>query len=102
MKFASALNSFLGRLRWHCLCKKVEDEPRIEFESMHPAYDNLRSEKFNEDYFLAWKTGNTGYPMIVMHALLNTYWMVSFRMRAMLVSFLVIAFSYIGDYLPPI
>ena len=85
----SALNSFLGRLRWHChFIQKLEDEPRIEFENMHPAYDNLRSEKFNEDYFLAWKTGNTGYPMIdaCMRSLIHTGWL-NFRMRAMLVSF---------------
>ncbi len=85
----SALNSFLGRLRWHChFIQKLEDEPRIEFENMHPVYDNLRSEKFNEDYFLAWKTGNTGYPMIdaCMRSLIHTGWL-NFRMRAMLVSF---------------
>lgn len=85
----SALNSFLGRLRWHChFIQKLEDEPRIEFENMHPSYDNLRNDKFDEEYFLAWKTGNTGYPMIdaCMRSLISTGWL-NFRMRAMLVSF---------------
>ena len=85
----SALNSFLGRLRWHChFIQKLEDEPRIEFENMHPSYNNLRNDKFDEEYFLAWKTGNTGYPMIdaCMRSLISTGWL-NFRMRAMLVSF---------------
>ena len=85
----SALNSFLRRLRWHChFIQKLEDEPRIEFENMHSAYDNLRREDFNEAHFQAWKTGHTGYPMIdaCMRALICTGWL-NFRMRAMLVSF---------------
>ena len=88
-KWPSALNSFLGRLRWHChFIQKLEDEPRIEFENMHPAYNSLRCDNFNEDHFHAWKTGNTGYPMIdaCMRALIHTGWL-NFRMRAMLVSF---------------
>ena len=88
-KWPSTLNSFLGRLRWHChFIQKLEDEPRIEFENMHSAYNGLRCDTFNEDHFVAWKTGNTGYPMIdaCMRALMQTGWL-NFRMRAMLVSF---------------
>jgi len=88
-KWSSAIRSFSGRLRWHChFIQKLEDEPRIEFENMHPAYDGIRENDFNEDYFYAWKTGQTGYPMVdaCMRALQTTGWL-NFRMRAMLMSF---------------
>lgn len=89
-KWPSAMRSFSGRLRWHChFIQKLEDEPRIEYENMHPAYDGLRDEgDFNKRYFEAWKTGHTGYPMVdaCMRALTATGWL-NFRMRAMLMSF---------------
>jgi deoxyribodipyrimidine photo-lyase len=68
--------------------QKLEDEPRIEFENMHPAYDSLRKHDFNNDYFEAWKSGMTGYPMVdaCMRALTATGWL-NFRMRAMVMSF---------------
>lgn len=85
----SALRSFSGRLRWHChFIQKLEDEPRIEKENMHPAYDDLRKDNFNNEFFQAWQQGKTGYPMVdaCMRALLATGWL-NFRMRAMLMSF---------------
>jgi len=88
-KWPSAFRSFSGRLRWHChFIQKLEDEPRIEFENMHSAYNKLRTSGFNQAYFDAWKSGNTGYPMVdaCMRALIATGWM-NFRMRAMLMSF---------------
>jgi deoxyribodipyrimidine photo-lyase len=88
-KWLSALRSFSGRLRWHChFIQKLEDEPRIEFENMHSAYNGLREKEFNNTYFEAWKIGQTGYPMIdaCMRALKATGWL-NFRMRAMLMSF---------------
>lgn len=88
-KWSSALRSFLGRLRWHChFIQKLEDSPKIEFENMNHIYNNLRENDFNPDYFEAWKTGHTGYPMIdsSMRALIATGW-INFRMRAMLMSF---------------
>lgn len=84
----SALNSFLGRLRWHChFIQKLEDEPRIEFENLHPNYDIL-DRNINERFFQSWKEGKTGFPMIdsSMRALIKNGW-INFRMRAMLVSF---------------
>ena len=84
-----ALRSFAGRLRWHChFIQKLEDEPSIEFDNMHPLYDGLRENDFNEEYFEAWREGRTGYPMIdaCMRALKETGW-INFRMRAMLMSF---------------
>jgi deoxyribodipyrimidine photo-lyase len=88
-KWPGSLRSFSGRLRWHChFIQKLEDEPGIEFNNMHPAYDGLREHDFNNDYFQAWKSGKTGYPMIdaCMRALTTTGWL-NFRMRAMLMSF---------------
>ena len=85
----STLRAFSGRLRWHChFIQKLEDEPNIEFKNMHPAYDTIRTGEFNEKYFLAWKSGNTGYPMVdaCMRALHFTGWL-NFRMRAMILSF---------------
>lgn len=84
-----ALRSFAGRLRWHChFIQKLEDQPSIEFDNMHPLYDGLRENDFNEEYFEAWREGRTGYPMIdaCMRALKETGW-INFRMRAMLMSF---------------
>lgn len=88
-KWGSAMRSFSARLRWHChFIQKLEDEPRIEFENMHSAYDGIRDPILDQDRFEAWKTGRTGYPMIdaCMRSLIATGW-INFRMRAMLMSF---------------
>jgi len=87
-KWPSALQSFGGRLRWHChFIQKLEDEPRIEFENFHPAYNSLRRE-YNPQYLQAWMQGKTGFPMVdaVMRCLIAGGW-INFRMRAMLMSF---------------
>ena len=84
-----SLSSFAGRLRWHChFMQKLEDEPDLEFENMHRAYDGLRENEFDPALFEAWKQGETGYPMVdaCMRCLHETGW-INFRMRAMLVSF---------------
>ena len=84
-----ALQAVLSRLSWRChFIQKLEDQPQIEWENMHPLYDNLRDGPTNEAYFHAWATGQTGYPLIdaCMRSLIVTGWL-PFRMRAMLVSF---------------
>ena len=84
-----SLSSFKSRLSWHChFMQKMEDEPSIEFYNFNRAYDGLREDEFNQDYFEAWCHGQTGYPMVdaCMRALHQTGW-INFRMRAMLVSF---------------
>ena len=84
-----SLSSFQSRLSWHChFMQKMEDEPSIEFRNFNRAYDGLRENEFNAEYFKAWCEGNTGYPMVdaCMRALHETGW-INFRMRAMLVSF---------------
>ena len=87
--WSKALSAYEERLAWHChFMQKLEDEPAIEFENMNRAFDGLREDQFNADYFEAWATGHTGYPMVdaCMRALIATGW-INFRMRAMLVSF---------------
>ena len=84
-----SLSSFRSRLSWHChFMQKLEDEPEIEFQHFDRAYDGLREDKFNDEFFAAWCEGRTGYPMVdaCMRALHQTGW-INFRMRAMLVSF---------------
>ena len=86
--WSESLTTFIERLHWHChFIQKLEDEPAIEFENMNPAFDGLREEAFNEDYFAAWCEGRTGFPMVdaCMRALVTTGW-INFRMRAMLIS----------------
>ncbi|MFN2289219.1 MAG: FAD-binding domain-containing protein [Chromatocurvus sp.] len=86
---AQALSAYLERLAWHChFIQKLEDQPRIEFENINPAFDGVHEGEFNEDYLEAWAAGRTGFPMVdaCMRALRATGW-INFRMRAMLISF---------------
>ncbi len=88
-RWLQSLSSFQSRLRWHChFIQKLEDEPGLEFHALNRALDGLRRDAFREDYFDAWKAGQTGYPMVdaCMRALRDTGW-INFRMRAMLMSF---------------
>ncbi len=83
-----ALQSFAGRLHWHChFMQKLEDEPRLEFEDLHPAYRGLRPAEPDPLRFAAWTQGETGIPFVdaCMRALTATGW-INFRMRAMLTS----------------
>ncbi len=83
------LSAFGSRLSWHChFIQKIEDQPEIEFQCMHPAFEGIRESEHNETYFKAWKEGLTGYPFIdaCMRNLIHEGW-ITFRMRAMLVSF---------------
>ncbi len=84
-----ALRAFQGRLHWHChFMQKLEDQPSLEFENQHPAYDGLREGAFDDDRFQAWCAGRTGFPFIdaCMRALIDSGW-INFRMRAMLMAF---------------
>ena len=55
---------------------------------MHSFYENLRKDSFNIQHYTAWKNGSTGYTFIdaCMRNLNYEGW-ITFRMRAMLVSF---------------
>ncbi|MFN1834688.1 deoxyribodipyrimidine photo-lyase/cryptochrome family protein [Balneola sp. MJW-20] len=87
--FKRPLRSFEKRLHWHChFIQKFEAEPRMEFENYNRGYSDIRQE-WDENNYLAWETGNTGFPMVdaCMRSLIKTGYL-NFRMRAMLVSFL--------------
>lgn len=84
------LHNFMSRLHWHChFIQKFEDECRIEFENHNRAYDHMIKPR-NEAYIRAWEEGKTGVPIVdaCIRCLIETGY-VNFRMRAMLVSFLV-------------
>lgn len=88
-RWRGSLASFSGRQHWHChFMQKLEDEPRIEFENLHRAYDGVRPDPADPDRLEAWREGRTGYPFLdaCMRALDAHGWL-NFRMRAMLVSF---------------
>jgi len=83
------LSAFNTRLSWRChFIQKIEDQPKIEIEAMHPAFRNMPAVDNEDDLFAAWSTGHTGYPFIdaCMRNLIQEGWL-TFRMRAMLVSF---------------
>lgn len=85
-----ALSNFISRLHWHChFIQKFESECRYETENINRAYNDLIKEK-NEAYIKAWETGNTGIPLVdaCMRCVTATGY-INFRMRAMVVSFLV-------------
>lgn len=87
--FVKNLEAFLSRLAWRChFVQKLEQQPEIEQRCMHSAFEDARSSFFNPNYFEAWKNGVTGYPLIdaAMRSLHANGW-ITFRMRAMLVSF---------------
>ncbi|MEO1537399.1 MAG: deoxyribodipyrimidine photo-lyase/cryptochrome family protein [Pseudomonadota bacterium] len=82
-----SLNSFVGRLHWHChFSQKLEDQPDLETTAMIPAYDALRES--NAERLERYATGHTGFPFVdaCMRYLAANGW-INFRMRAMLVSF---------------
>ena len=99
------LSTFNSRISWRChFIQKLEDQPEIEFKSMHPSYEGIRDKYYNDEFFNLWKTGKTGFPLIdaCMRHLITTGWL-PFRMRAMLVSFasynLLIDWKKSGNYL---
>ncbi len=81
--------NFLSRIHWHChFIQKFEQECRYETECINRGYENTAWVE-NESHLLAWKTGQTGVPLVdaLMRCLHQTGW-INFRMRALLVSFL--------------
>lgn len=86
-----AFSGMLTRLHWHChFIQKFEVECDYETFCINRGYELLEHTK-NETFIKAWKTGQTGYPLIdaCMRAVAQTGW-INFRMRAMVVSFLTL------------
>ena len=76
-----------SRLTWHChFIQKLESEPEIEFQELHPYFKNIR--KKDNRLLSLWSAGRTGFPFIdaCMRSLNFNGW-INFRMRAMLMSF---------------
>ncbi|BCM23847.1 cryptochrome/deoxyribodipyrimidine photo-lyase family protein [Methyloradius palustris] len=89
---AAGLVGFESRLHWHChFIQKLESEPEMEFQHLHPAYAGLRDEAMadveSQRRLQAWVSGETGWPLVdaCMAMLRKTGWL-NFRMRAMLMS----------------
>ena len=84
-----SINSFKKRLAWHChFIQKLYDEPRIEYENLHPSYDQIRVNNFDDEIFLRWQNGLTGFPFLdACMRFLNQKGWLNFRMRAMIISF---------------
>ena len=82
------IDSFVSRLTWQAhFIQKFEMEEIMEFESVNKGFHSLKK-KINEQYIDAWKTGQTGFPLIdASMRCLNETGYLNFRMRAMLVSF---------------
>ena len=64
-------------------------EERYEFENVNRGYDSIRQNE-NDVLYEAWEKGETGFPLVdaCMRCVTETGYL-NFRMRAMLVSFLV-------------
>lgn len=85
------LHSFESRLHWHChFMQKLESEPRLEFESYSPLFDQLPLVLPDSERGLrlqAWQQAQTGWPLLdACMAMLNQTGWLNFRMRAMLMS----------------
>ena len=102
---ARSVSAFRSRLSWRChFIQKLEDQPTIETHCMHGFFEQMRSLEIDKFAFDSWKVGQTGYPLIdaCMRSLIYEGW-ITFRMRAMLVSFaaynLWLDWRVIGTYL---
>ena len=87
--WARGLSAFNSRLSWRDhFIQKLEDQPEIEYQCMHPGFEQMRDRPGNKQWMHAWQMGKTGYPFVdaCMRNLKQTGW-ITFRMRAMLVSF---------------
>eukprot|EP00977_Amphora_coffeiformis_P001951 scaffold370_cov176-Amphora_coffeaeformis.AAC.28 len=89
--WARSLTAFLSRLHWRShFIQKLETEPEMEKRDLCGAYQHLRRQPgdWNEDFYRAWKSGNTGFPFVdACMRCLHAHGWLNFRMRAMLVSF---------------
>ena len=87
--WARSFSAFKSRLSWRDhFMQKLEDQPTIEYQCMHSDCEHMRERPGNKTYMHAWETGQTGYPLIdACMRYLNHHGWITFRMRAMLVSF---------------
>lgn len=83
-----ALEAFMSRLRWQAhFVQKFEMEHTMEEASINKGFHKLKKD-ISEQYQVAWKTGQTGFPLIdACMRCLNDTGYLNFRMRALVVSF---------------
>jgi deoxyribodipyrimidine photo-lyase len=79
----------MSRLRWQAhFIQKFEMEHTMEEASINKGFHKLKK-SISQEYLEAWKTGQTGYPLIdACMRCLNETGYLNFRMRALVVSFL--------------
>ncbi|MES2499513.1 MAG: deoxyribodipyrimidine photo-lyase/cryptochrome family protein [Pseudomonadota bacterium] len=88
----AGLVGFESRLHWHChFMQKLESEPSIEYQNLHPALNGVRDETYAEpgakEKLHKWIQGKTGWPLVdACMAMLREVGWINFRMRAMLIS----------------
>ena len=83
--WAGSLKSFQSRLAWRDhFMQKLEDEPALEYQCLHRAYEDMRPREPDVARLRAWEIGETGLPFLdaCMRSLRATGWL-NFRMRAM-------------------
>lgn len=82
------LEAFLSRLKWQAhFIQKFEMEHTMETESINKGFHKLKKD-ISKKYQDAWKTGNTGIPLVdACMRCLNETGYLNFRMRALVVSF---------------
>ncbi len=87
-KHKKALEAFMSRLRWQThFIQKFEMEHTMEEASVNKGFHRLKK-SISKKYQVAWKTGNTGYPLVdACMRCLNETGYLNFRMRALVVSF---------------
>lgn len=83
-----SLMAFSGRLHWRChFMQKLEDQPEIEFKTLHPMYEHLRPRPADNTLIEAWHRGQTGYPFLdAAIRYLDHHGWINFRMRAMIMA----------------
>lgn len=91
-----ALSTFLDRVRWHDkFTQRHYYHPELAWSNRYPEFDDWYSPEEpsgeKKELFMAWCEARTGFPMVdaSMRQLNRMGWM-SFRMRAMCVTFLCI------------
>lgn len=87
-KNKKALEAFMSRLRWQGhFIQKFEMEHTMEEASINKGFHKLKK-SVSEAYQIAWKTGQTGIPLVdACMRCLNETGYLNFRMRALVVSF---------------
>ena len=86
--FRKNIDAFASRVSWRChFVQRLEMETSMNGRSINPELDEALGRVDDEERFLAWSEGRTGWPFFdaCMRSLRATGW-INFRMRAMMQS----------------